>query len=85
VPQNKVSKYQLIKAIAEIFGRSDLAITEFQTETRVDRSLATENVARNLQLWEGAGYSLPPTIEDMIKEYKNWLSPRSDLKRAKNE
>ncbi len=82
VPQDKVSKYQLIKTIAEIFGRSDLAISEFQTDTRVDRSLDTENVARNLQLWEGAGYSLPPTIEDMIKEYKNWLLPRSDSKRA---
>ena len=82
VPQDKVSKYQLVKTISEVFERSDIAITEFQTETRVDRSLDTENVARNLQLWEGAGYSLPPTIEDMIKEYKNWLSARSELKRA---
>ena len=82
VPQDKVSKYQLIKTIAETFGRSDLAITEFQTDTRVDRSLDTQNVARNLQLWEGAGYNLPPTIEDMIKEYKNWISPKSDSKRA---
>ena len=82
VPMDKVSKYQLIKTIAEIFGRSDLAIIEFQTDTRVDRSLDTENVPRNLQLWEGAGYSTPPTIEDMIKEYKDWISPKSDSKRV---
>ncbi len=82
VPQDIVSKYQLIKTIAKTFGRNDLAISEFQTATRVDRSLATDNVARNLQLWEGAGYSLPPKIEDMIKEYNNWLPPRSESKRA---
>ena len=82
VPQDKVSKYQLVKTIAEVFGRNDITISEFQADTKVDRSLATDDIAKNLQLWEGAGYSLPPTIEDMIKEYKNWLSPRSDLKRA---
>lgn len=82
VPQDKVSKYQLVKIIAEVFSRSDITISEFQTDARVDRSLATDNIARNLQLWEGAGYSLPPTIEDMIEEYRNWLSPRSDSKRA---
>ena len=82
VPMDKVSKYQLITTIAEIFGRSDLSIIEFQPDTRADRSLDTENVPRNLQLWEGAGYSTPPTIEDMINEYKNWLSPKSDSKRV---
>lgn len=82
VPQDKVSKYQLVKTIAEVFGRSDITISEFQTDTRVDRSLATDNVARNLQLWKGAGYGSPPRIEDMIREYRNWLLPRSDLKRA---
>jgi len=82
VPQDRVSKYQLVKTIAEVFGRSDITISEFQTDTRVDRSLATDNVARNLQLWKGAGYGSPPRLEDMIREYRNWLLPRSDLKRA---
>jgi len=82
VPQDKVSKYQLIKIIADVYGRSDLVIDEFQTDTRVDRSLSTENIPRNLQLWGGAGYSAPPKVEDMIKEYKNWLLPGSDSKRA---
>jgi dTDP-4-dehydrorhamnose reductase len=82
VPRDKVSKFQLIKTIADVYGRSDLVIDEFQTDTRVDRSLSTENIPRNLQLWEGAGYSAPPKVEDMIKEYKNWQLPGSDSKRA---
>ena len=82
VPQDKVSKYQLIKTVAEQFGRSDLAISEFQTDSKVDRSLATDNAARNLELWTGAGYRATPKIKDMIAEYHEWVSTNPDLKRA---
>ncbi len=74
VPSDAVSKYELVKAIAETFGREDLDILEFSTDTKMNRILSTVNPARNLQLWQNGGYDSVPSIRDMVTEYSGWVS-----------
>jgi dTDP-4-dehydrorhamnose reductase len=74
VPENKVTKYQLVKLISEAFKRDDLEIEEKITSLSVDRSLASQNPTRNTRLWDASGYDAPPKIEDMIGEYHQWVS-----------
>lgn len=74
VPRDAVSKYELVKVIAESFGRLDLNIQEFSTDTKVNRILSTVNPARNLQLWQDGGYNKVPSILDMVTEYSSWVS-----------
>lgn len=74
VPRDAVSKFELVNAIAESFGRLDLDIQEFSTDTKVNRILSTVNPGRNLQLWQDAGYLEIPSILDMVTEYSNWVS-----------
>jgi len=74
VPENKVTKYQLVKLISEAFKRDDLEIKEKVTSMNVDRSLASQNSTRNKRLWDASGYNAPPKIEDMIAEYHQWVS-----------
>lgn len=72
VPKDKVSKYELIKIIANEFGRSDLEIREFSAQNAIDRSLVTLNSVRNLQMWQAGGYNKLPTIREMVSQYANW-------------
>ena len=74
VPGDKASKYQLVKLISSAFNRDDLDIVENATSNSVDRSLDSQDRARNAQLWDASGYDAPPTIEDMIAEYHQWVS-----------
>jgi dTDP-4-dehydrorhamnose reductase len=74
VPRDTVSKYELVKFIAASFGRLDLDIQEFSTDTKVNRILSTVNPERNLQFWQDAGYDDIPSILDMVTEYSNWVS-----------
>ena len=74
VPENKVTKYQLVKLISEAFKRDDLEIEEKITSLTIDRSLASQNSTRNTRLWGASGYDTPPKIEDMIVEYHQWVS-----------
>ena len=74
VPGNKVSKHQLVKLISGAFNRGDLEILEKTTSVSVDRSLDTQDWARNANLWGASGYDAPLKIEDMIAEYHEWVS-----------
>ena len=76
VPENIVSKFELIQSIALNFGRSDLKISEYVTPTPIDRSLVTRFPEKNLQLWHDGGYSYPPSVEEMIKELAGWIVQR---------
>lgn len=68
VPSNVLSKFELVSHIATSFGRSDLEITPFNAECSVDRTLSTLNSQLCNELWLGAGYSSPPTIEFLLDE-----------------
>jgi dTDP-4-dehydrorhamnose reductase len=68
VPASRVTKFQLVSAIANRAGRSDIRIVPKPSGTFIDRTLDTEDQERNLALWVSAGYSTPPTVEQMISE-----------------
>jgi dTDP-4-dehydrorhamnose reductase len=72
VPSDSVSKYELIKIIAREFGRTDLEIQEFVAENRINRTLVTVHPARNLYMWQEAGYNKVPTIQEMVSKYASW-------------
>lgn len=74
VPSDSVSKYELVKIIASSFGRFDLEVEEFSTETAVNRILSTDNPGGNLQLWRRGDYSSVPCIEEMVSEYSSWVN-----------
>jgi hypothetical protein len=66
VPADKVSKFELVKMIAEKTGRTDLTINPVETSNPVDRTLITNNPEMNSRLWSLAGYAQPPSIHEMI-------------------
>ncbi len=66
VPADTVSKFELVKMIAEKAGRTDLTINPVETSNPVDRTLITNNPEMNLRLWSLAGYAQPPSIQEMI-------------------
>jgi dTDP-4-dehydrorhamnose reductase len=67
VPGDQVSKYQLVKMIASVTGRTDLTI-EPKIVDPVDRTLQTDFPNLNSMFWRVAGYESAPTIEQMIYE-----------------
>jgi dTDP-4-dehydrorhamnose reductase len=74
IPKDSITKFELIKSIAENFQRLDLRINKFEAPISINRTLATLNPAINSQIWAQAGYDTIPSIEDMIREYAQWLS-----------
>ena len=80
VPKNAVSKFELIKIIANEFGRSDLKILKSDAANFTDRTLSTIDPERNRILWEQAGYEKIPTVEQMIEEYRLKLSTQNSCK-----
>ena len=74
IPKDQVSKFELLQILAELFGRKDIAISEFQAEIAVNRTLATLFPHKNEQLWLNAGYTEVPSIAELIQEYAEWSS-----------
>lgn len=72
VPGDAISKYQLIKEITRSGGRTDLVIERFIDAHSIDRTLATNFDLKNGEIWRKAGYSAPPSIRMMLREYFNW-------------
>ncbi len=68
VPDNKISKHDLISEIAIRGNRKDLTIEPLETKTPINRTLTTLNKRRNRTLWENAGYDNVPTIQDLLGE-----------------
>jgi dTDP-4-dehydrorhamnose reductase len=73
IPKDIVSKYDLLNVIASRFDRRDLHISKFRADSSIDRSLATNNLERNLQLWQLGGYNTIPTIDEMVAAYSRWI------------
>jgi dTDP-4-dehydrorhamnose reductase len=72
VPSDQSSKFDLLKLLADQFGRMDIQIKDFETEIGINRTLTTLLPARNAQFWLNAGYSNVPSIAELIKEYAEW-------------
>lgn len=72
VPANILSKCDMLHVFADVFSRKDISITGIEAEEAIDRTVATINAERNKLLWASAGYTNIPTIEEMIREIKNY-------------
>ncbi len=72
VPGNLISKANLLKNFAKEFGRDDITINSVEAPKIIDRTLATTNNKLNCEIWKAAGYSTPPTIEQMIAELADY-------------
>ena len=66
VPEDKVSKDQLVRLELEALGRADVKVSAVEAPYEVDRTLSTQNSEANLQLFSAAGYTNPPTIAEMV-------------------
>lgn len=68
VPRDKVTKDQLARLELESLHRGDVSVTAVEAETRIDRTLSTNNEEANLRLFAAAGYPDPPSIAEMVGE-----------------
>jgi dTDP-4-dehydrorhamnose reductase len=68
VPTGEIKKSELLKVFANAYARMDLSINETVSTLRVDRTLSTHNPELNAKLWNMAGYSTAPTVEQMVHE-----------------
>lgn len=69
VPKDQVSKYELLQLFAAEWGYDKSLVQNFQTETSIDRTLATGNQDSNKRLWKLAGYESIPSIEALCQEF----------------
>ncbi len=76
VPGNRISKADLLRAFAKEFKREDIKVNDIEAPTVVDRTLETENNKLNQEIWKAAGYSTPPTIEQMVTELAEYGFPK---------
>jgi dTDP-4-dehydrorhamnose reductase len=68
VPSDAMSKFELVTAIANKIGRSDIDILERPSGNRVDRTLATINASLNEQMWVNGGYTSIPNIASLVSD-----------------
>ena len=72
VPSGFMSKFDLVQLLAQKYSRSDINVKPIKSGNRKDLRLGTIAPQRNKALWEGAGYSSIPTIEELVSELANW-------------
>ena len=68
VPEDIVTKAELLRIFASSYDRSDININDVESAKTIDRTLTTENPETNSTLWKLAGYETPPTIKQMVEE-----------------
>jgi dTDP-4-dehydrorhamnose reductase len=68
LPQDSVTKSELVSLIAKYLGRSDIKVIPTATGANLNRTLDTSFPAKNKSFWQAAGYDSPPTIEQMVSE-----------------
>jgi dTDP-4-dehydrorhamnose reductase len=73
LPKDSVSKFELAKVISINFGMTDTKVTQSQSPKAINRTLATNFMQFNGDLWNAAGYNKVPTISEMVKEYSLWV------------
>jgi dTDP-4-dehydrorhamnose reductase len=68
VPQDSLTKDQLVRSVLGELSRPDVAVASGLASENVDRTLSTEDPAFNAELFKVAGYDQLPTIREMIHE-----------------
>ena len=74
LPQDSVTKCDLVGLIAKYLGRTDIKVNPTATGANINRTLGTALPAKNKALWSSAGYETPPAIEQMVSEVIAWES-----------
>ncbi len=72
VPDDQVTKFELLQLLAKTFDRGDIRIHPTTSKAPIDRTLSTTHVSENLRFWEHAEYRQIPKIADMLSEYKSY-------------
>ncbi|MGA3023281.1 MAG: sugar nucleotide-binding protein [Bryobacteraceae bacterium] len=72
VPGDAVSKAELLRIMAEAYGRDDIHVDPVRVDTVVDRTLATEDSGMNADIWAAAGHQSAPTIASMVAAMAMW-------------
>lgn len=72
VPEDIVTKAELLRIFASSYERSDITINDVESAKTIDRTLTTENPETNSTLWKLAGYETPPTIKQMVEEQSKY-------------
>ncbi len=68
IPGNLITKADMLRSFAKEFNRTDISISDVEAPKVIDRTLDTNRKEMNQELWSIAGYNVPPTVEEMIKE-----------------
>jgi dTDP-4-dehydrorhamnose reductase len=72
VPNGVISKAQMLHEFALAYRRTDVQIQDTIAAKLIDRTLSTSNLALNQQLWQAAGYQVPPAVPEMIAEVASY-------------
>ena len=73
LPAKMVSKFELVKLIAEIFDRKDITLNPKMIKPFILRTLETNDKKHLDGLWLGMGYKEIPTVETMLRELKIYI------------
>ncbi len=84
VPADKVCKSDLLEIFAEEFDRTDIKIVSVNAPEVIDRTLATEKLKINKEIWRSAGYENIPTISQMIGELAKYIREKNQYIKGKN-
>jgi dTDP-4-dehydrorhamnose reductase len=68
LPQDEVSKADLVRLIAAHEGRDDLEIYDGRATQDIDRTLSTNSPEFSASVWNAAGFETPPTIAQLVTE-----------------
>lgn len=68
IPADTMTKAEMLKCFAKIFGRNDIKINYVNAPEAVNRTIATNNPDFNRKLWQAAGYKKIPTITELTEE-----------------
>jgi dTDP-4-dehydrorhamnose reductase len=71
IPGDIVSKAELLHIFAEVYGRTDISISDVESKQSINRTLKTNQNAINKRLWKLAGYDKAPTVKEMVIEQAN--------------
>jgi dTDP-4-dehydrorhamnose reductase len=67
--ESKVTKGNLLELFRKYFERTDIEISMEEDNVFIDRSLGTNFPEINSKIWQAAGYSKAPCIEEMLEEF----------------
>ena len=73
IPQDRCSKYELLKVIRDSFSRDDIGIDPVEPPESIDRTLITDHPDFNSSIWRNCGYNEAPAISIMVSELSEWI------------